>query len=250
VDVDTNTYPARAGDVLLLCSDGLTSMLTEDRIAEILRGAESLGAAADKLIDEANAAGGRDNITVVLFRLEEVGADAEVEDATMVGAPAPSVDSAPGTTATPAPEVTPPPPKPDDGDAATAAVRVPLARTQGRPSDLDRSGPSRRPRRFIKPVAILVTVLIVLALIGAGGYLASRQLYFIGTNSQGIVTIYRGFPYDLPAGIHLYETYYTSGVPASVVPADRRSSLLNHHLRSQSDASSLVRSLELGQLVR
>jgi hypothetical protein len=64
------------------------------------------------------------------------------------------------------------------------------------------------------------------------------------------VTIYRGFPYDLPAGIHLYETYYVSGVPASVVPAGRRSSLLNHHLRSQNDASSLVRTLELGQLAR
>ena len=83
--------------------------------------------------------------------------------------------------------------------------------------------------------------MIVLFLIGGGGYLATRQLYFIGTNSQGIVTIYRGLPYDLPAGIRLYETFYVSGVPASLVPADRRGALLNHHLRSQSDATKLVR---------
>ncbi len=66
--------------------------------------------------------------------------------------------------------------------------------------------------------------MIVLALIGAGGYLATRQLYFLGTNAQGIVTIYRGLPYDLPFGVPLYETYYVSGVPASLVPADRRGS--------------------------
>jgi PPM family protein phosphatase len=96
----------------------------------------------------------------------------------------------------------------------------------------------------------LIAILVVLFLIGGGGYLASRQLYFIGTNSQGIVTVYRGFPYELPAGLRLYETYYASGVPASTVPADRRSALLDHHLRSQKDATNLVKDLELGQLRR
>ena len=57
---------------------------------------------------------------------------------------------------------------------------------------------------------------MVLLLIGGGGYLATRQLYFIGTDPQGIVTIYRGLPYDLPAGIRLYETFYVSGVPGSL----------------------------------
>jgi protein phosphatase len=88
----------------------------------------------------------------------------------------------------------------------------------------------------------------VLGLVGAGGYLATRQLYFIGTNAQGIVTIYRGLPYDLPAGIHLYETFYVSGVPAALVPPGRRSNILNNDLRSESDATSLVHKLELGQL--
>ena len=64
------------------------------------------------------------------------------------------------------------------------------------------------------------------------------------------MTIYRGFPYDLPAGIHLYETFYVSGVPASVVPADRRAALFNHHLRSEADAQNLVHDLELGQLAK
>jgi protein phosphatase len=97
-------------------------------------------------------------------------------------------------------------------------------------------------------MAALAATLIVLGLVIGGGYLATRQLYFIGTNAQGIVTIYRGLPYDLPAGIHLYESFYVSGVPASLIPPDRRSALLNNNLRSQSDASDLVRRLELGKL--
>ncbi len=71
VPVDTWSYPARAGDVLLLCSDGLTSMVSDAQIAAILVAAPSLLAAADALTDEANEAGGRDNITVVLCRFEE-----------------------------------------------------------------------------------------------------------------------------------------------------------------------------------
>ncbi len=90
----------------------------------------------------------------------------------------------------------------------------------------------------------------MLALLAAGGYLATRQLYFLGTNQQGIVTIYRGLPYDLPAGLKLYETFYTSGVPAAELPVDRRGTLLNHHLRSETDAAKLMRSVELGQLTK
>ena len=76
----------RAGDVLLLCSDGLTSMISEERIAQVLGSAESLDEAADSLIEEANEAGGRDNITVVLFRLEEVeSADGASDQPTIVG---------------------------------------------------------------------------------------------------------------------------------------------------------------------
>ena len=113
---------------------------------------------------------------------------------------------------------------------------------------IERDRVARRPPRYAKPLAALIALVIVLVLIGAGGYLATRQLYFIGTNSQAIVTIYRGLPYDLPAGIHLYETFYVSGVPATLVPPDRRSNIFNNQLRSETDTTKLVRELELGQL--
>ena len=89
VEVDTWTYPARAGDVVLLCSDGLTSMISEERVKATLVEHDNLDEAGDALIREANEAGGRDNITVVLFRLEEIGADDAAGEETMVGVAVP-----------------------------------------------------------------------------------------------------------------------------------------------------------------
>jgi PPM family protein phosphatase len=235
VEVDTWTYPVRAGDVLLLCSDGLTSMISEEQLASVLQTHTDLSQAAQALINEANAAGGRDNITVVLFRLEEAAGGLAEEQPTAIALGAASVS---GTTddvpVAPAPEPPAPPPR---------APR--LARTQGRPEPEPRR---RRGDRFIKPVSALIAVVVVVFLVGGGGYLATRQLFFIGTNSQGIVTIYRGLPYDLPFGIKLYESFYVSGVPGSLVPPDRRSAFFNDHLRSQTSADNLVRDLELGKV--
>ncbi len=80
VEVDTYTHSGRDGDVYLLNSDGLTGMINEEQVAEILRDRESLEDAAEKLIAAANANGGKDNITVVLFRLGSDGEDEESGD--------------------------------------------------------------------------------------------------------------------------------------------------------------------------
>jgi PPM family protein phosphatase len=242
VEVDTFTYPVKAGDVLLLCSDGLTSMISEQDVARVLGSTEDLDEAGRALIQEANDAGGRDNITVVLFRLEEVGtgpADSDTGEQRTTIEPPPS---APPTSAGAAagPEVT--------GASAVAVAPGPAARIQPQGAKAESADPPGRGRRRVKLVAALVAIAAVLFLVGGGGYLATRQLYFIGTNSQGIVTIYRGLPYTLPAGVALYETYFESGVPASVVPPDRRKQIFNNDLRSQSDAVKLLRSIELGKV--
>ena len=57
------------GDCLLLCSDGLTNMLSDERILETVNSAESEEAACEKLVNDANEEGGKDNITVILFRM-------------------------------------------------------------------------------------------------------------------------------------------------------------------------------------
>ena len=259
VEVDTWTYPARAGDVVLLCSDGLTSMISEERVRETLAAHDNLDAAADALINEANEAGGRDNITVVLFRLEEAAdGDGVADQETMVGIAGFPRTPADGTTDPGAGQSAAERAEESRGSTAVAVAPPPTRPTVRRMSPSPPGAARRliprapvvqgRPPRFAKPVAALAATAIVVGLILSAGYLASRQLYFLGTNAQGIVTVYRGFPYDLPFGVPLYETYYVSGVPASVIPAPRRSELLNNDLRSQTNATSLVMDLEQGKI--
>ncbi len=66
---DVGLHESRAGDVLLLCSDGLTDMLDDAEIAAILEGGQSIETAADRLVAMANLHGGRDNVSVVVVRL-------------------------------------------------------------------------------------------------------------------------------------------------------------------------------------
>src|SRR3954470_19085429 len=68
VEVDTYTITGKPGDLYMLCSDGLTGMISDDEVSSILRGSETLEEAAEALIRAANQSGGKDNITVVMFR--------------------------------------------------------------------------------------------------------------------------------------------------------------------------------------
>src|SRR6202011_4070143 len=128
--------------------DGLTTMLSEEEIAAALRSHPRLRDAGEALIAAANEAGGRDNITVVLLRLEEVGAGSPQpldgaepdEHATMLGVPAV------------APPVTPRQPRLPDGRMSRAPVQG--AR-----------------RRRLRRAGALAAGLIVLALIASAGYL-------------------------------------------------------------------------------
>jgi protein phosphatase len=255
VEVDTRTYRAQAGDVLLLCSDGLTSMISEQLIAGILRGAEGLEGAGRELVDAANAAGGRDNITVVLFRLEEVPSGAAAAGA-----------AAPQTAALDQPTQVGDAVRAGDvrgavaaADPATAEQKLatPRAGAPGQPVELPAVVAARRRRaerehaplpRRVKVFAATVSILVVLIIVGVAGMFATRAVFFVGTNDNGMVTVYKGLPFDLPAGLKLYSEYSISGVPAEAVPPARRKELLDHTLRSQSDARDLVAQLEQGRL--
>jgi PPM family protein phosphatase len=244
VHVDGRTYSARDGDVFLLCSDGLTSMIGEEEVRGILAGAAALHDAGEALIDAANAAGGRDNITVVLFRVAEA-ADGRAGAGAGATSEQPRVHAAHGEQETGVIRAAEPAAARAAAGTAVRPRAEPSADPAPRPGGPDRQeeAPGRRRR-----LGALVVVLLVLLPLLVGGWLASRAVYFVGTNENGLVTLYRGLPYDLPAGLTLYETYYVSGVPAREVPPDRRETLLDHQLRSQDDASDLVRQLELGRL--
>jgi protein phosphatase len=71
VEFDVAAHDLRAGDTVLLCSDGLTNMLDDDAILEIVGGYDGhLDKTCDQLVDGANARGGRDNISAILLRYE------------------------------------------------------------------------------------------------------------------------------------------------------------------------------------
>jgi PPM family protein phosphatase len=240
VQVDTYTLAGRPGDLFLICSDGLTSMISDEELAAILRSSASLEEAAESLVRAANQSGGKDNITVVMFRLGEAAAEAPREDETIAGQLSATEVSQAAIDQNTEPQSAPVQRLADAAPDATIVAR------HGRPSA---AAPSRR-RRGARPrtVAKVLAVLAVVAGIGTGLYALSRQVYFVGTNDAGLVTLYRGVPYELPFGIDLYEEEYASGVPARAIPATRRERVLDHEWRGRGDAEDLLRTLERGQL--
>jgi PPM family protein phosphatase len=245
VEVDTYTLAGRDGDVFLICSDGLTSMISDDEVASILRSAGSLDEAADGLVRAANQSGGKDNITVILFRLgegEPAAGDMEVrsvpgDEDTIVG----EISAADVQAAAPVEE---PLAALHDAPADATIVRPPAPRTE---AEAPAAPAARRRHRGRRVVGAMVT-LLVLAAVLAGLYLLGRQVYFVGTNDAGLVTVYRGLPYELPLGVNLYEQEYASGMPARAIPDARRARVLDHEWRSREDAVDLVRALERGRL--
>jgi PPM family protein phosphatase len=93
VDVDTFTIETRPGDVFLLCSDGLSSMISDAEILGLVRSGDGdLEAALRGLVEAANTSGGDDNITVVAFEISERAADDPDRTKQMPVATAPAVD--------------------------------------------------------------------------------------------------------------------------------------------------------------
>jgi protein phosphatase len=224
VEVDLQTVPAQAGDVFLICSDGLTTMLGDEQIGRLLARATSMQSAVRALVDEANRAGGRDNITVVAFRLGDASAPAPAasdEGATLIGS---SAEEA-GLTAT---EVR--------RRAAAEAARK-------RREQLD----SKPRHRGLRTAAKLLLGLLLIAAVAFGAWYGNRQIWFLGTDDAGRVALYRGAPYELPFGMKLYDERYATPIQTESLPAKRRDAVTGHDLRSREDAVSLVEDIQKSQ---
>ncbi|MGB7587199.1 MAG: Stp1/IreP family PP2C-type Ser/Thr phosphatase [Solirubrobacterales bacterium] len=222
VEVDVQTVSADAGDVFLLCSDGLTTMIDDERIRGVLATSASMTEAVGTLVDEANRAGGRDNITALAFRLEDAAAPQRApEHPTLVGSAAEEA----GLTAT---EVR----RRLAGDAARQR-REELARKP-------------KPRR-LRTAAKALLAIVLLAALAFGAWYGNRQVWFLGTDQGGRVALYRGLPYDLPFGIELYQERYATPIQTGSLPRRRREAVTGHGLRSRGDAVSLIEDIERSQ---
>jgi PPM family protein phosphatase len=211
VQVDERQYELRSGDVILLCTDGLYAEIGEPRIAEIIAGAATLAEAADGLVAAANAAGGSDNITVVLARVDGDRAAAaadgvtEAEDESESTAQFPAIGAGEPAAG--------PPPLTVTGRPHGQGVVSPPGKQSRRPQVLERV-PRRRSRRL--PIAIGALV-IVGGAAATAAYVGSRT-YFVDAAHDGSVTVFHGLPFSA-LGLDLFSRWQDTGLAAEAVRA-------------------------------
>jgi protein phosphatase len=257
VEVDKIDIPVQAGDRILLCSDGLHSMVDEPTIAQVLQQEHDPQRAAEQLVAKANEAGGLDNITVVIMDF----ADGEgFEGATWV-------PPAPPDGATRESEMPPDLAGPD----ITAAHQIPAAVAAGTATaEGDAQAPpmpastgaedapaypggpehaeafpepgKHRGRRTGRRLAIWIAALVaVLALVAVGTRLYLDSQYFVGVE-DGRVAVFRGLP-TKTAGVKMFGLVRLTDIPATAAVACPQWRPLLHDgdtASSEQDADKIV----------
>jgi PPM family protein phosphatase len=221
VDVDTSILPIEAGDRILLCSDGLSDMVSETVISEIL--AESQDdpeRAARVLLSAALDAGGNDNITIVVVDVKEQPAS-EVRERS---------ESRSGGTLAPG--------------YSGQGVEAPSTPPRARPRRSTRAARRKRSRGFRRALAKLVRGLaIVLVLVAAltPVYLWGSSRYFFEFDA-GEVVAYQGLPYA-PFGIELNQEWRRPGLTESQIKDPYQKPIENHKLYTRDQAEQVLEDL-------
>jgi serine/threonine protein phosphatase PrpC len=181
VEVDDETLVVQPGDRLMLCTDGLTSMVRGDEIERILRDARSPAEAAEQLVRAANRAGGADNTTVVVLDLLE--------------------DDQPGT----------------GSSAVTGSVKTETAGSEPSAGPLPQERGRTRARRRLPWARIglwtgIVAVVAIAALLGLRMYVDTQ--WYVGV-SNGHVAVFRGIPTEV-GGFRLHHVVVETDISAAV----------------------------------
>lgn len=186
---DMSVREARAGDRWLLCSDGLSGVVSADTLAQTMREVADIDACADQLVQLALRGGAPDNVTVVLGDVVEVD--------TLPDGAAPSTTShVVGAAALDRNRPT----MGGTGAAARAAEHAARAREEqaeaAPPADRVEHEEDEDERPGRRRVLALVAVVLVLAVVGVAGWLGYRwtqDQYYVG-DADGAVAVYRGIP--------------------------------------------------------
>jgi PPM family protein phosphatase len=216
-EIDTNVFDTAPGDRWMICSDGLSSYVSDEKMEHVLATYPSAQEAAEKLVKESLDAGAPDNVTVVLVDIDETNDSAHVPPLTVGSAASPlSFDS----------------------DSARRALRLPtlllhpLKATQPDPShfepesddyldELIKEDKARGRRRRATWLISIVIVLLAVASAIVVGYNWTQTHYYIG-NDGGYVTIYRGVQQDV-GPIHLSRVYEKTSIALADLPSFNRS---------------------------
>jgi len=166
VAVDVFSHDVKPGDRFLLCSDGLVDEVTDTQIASVLSAQTSPTEAARELVATANDLGGRDNITVVIVDVLPVGAEATSD-----------VQSSPGITTS---------------DEAMSVASVTAAADSTDSSDFPPPQmPPKKRHTFAYALSAAFLVFALLTTVTIVGVYA-RSGYFVSTDKDSVITIYRG----------------------------------------------------------
>jgi PPM family protein phosphatase len=241
---DLSVTDAQAGDRLMLCSDGLSGVVSFETLEAALTEYPDPRQAAETLVQLALRGGGPDNITCIVADIIDdnfhgrnstqaetqylnmpttVGAAADAGPGALpaYGSPPPNTNS-PSTTQT---QVSvPTDDSPPDTPAGRAARIRREPRHQAAGTGMEASDPDpRSPRRWVKPTAGLGAVVLLLGGVAAGGYYWSQRQFYVAV-SGGQVAIYQGINFSL-VGLRLSHVVSTdppvavSGLP---IPSQSR----------------------------
>jgi protein phosphatase len=180
VEPDLSMREARIGDRYLLCSDGLSGVVSFETLRDTLAAAKDPTKTCEMLVQLALRSGAPDNVTCIVADVIEAG-----------GSPSDTVPSVVGAASTRRQ------PRPATGQGASPAERAAELTAPQRPA-ADDEEPSRGRKRF-RRLRLAATAVVLVAVLAGGAYGAYRwsQLQFFVGQDAGAVAIYRGLPQDL-----------------------------------------------------
>jgi serine/threonine protein phosphatase PrpC len=238
-EIDTTVFDVLPGDRWLLCSDGLSSYVSDDKISQVLTLQTAVKDAADRLVKESLDQGAPDNVTVVIVDIDDTGESAS-SPVIVVGSAAVPLTF--------------------EGESGRRPLRLPtlllhpLKSTQAREdahfepeSDeyLDELILEDRRRARRRRITWLVGVVVIAALIVTAlvvGYRWSQSLFYVGADGQ-TVAIYRGIQQDL-GPISLHSIYSETSVQLADLPSYTRKTVEDTISASDlADAKAIIKRL-------
>lgn len=217
--IDTTEVPAIPGERWLLCSDGLTGVLNDAEVRDLLAADAGPEAISARLVDRGLAGGGPDNITVIV--VDVAGEDGEARS-DFVGSAAtkrkfPAVRS--GETGSS------PRPKTRTVPVSTSEFPLPTTSPKSRVgTEPERSGLSVRARRRLRAGIISLLVLVLLAAAVFGAYSWTQTRFYLGVSGSH-VAVFQGIPATL-GGLALSRVYLDSDVRVASLPAYEKSQVI------------------------
>jgi serine/threonine protein phosphatase PrpC len=250
---DLSVHEAQAGDRYLLCSDGLSGVVSDETLRDSLANIGDPDACARQLIDLAIRGGGPDNITCIIADVVDSGA-VPAQQPVLAGAAANGTDPRsvlPGTnpfavasgqvgvTSTmgvmggaprqPAARTAPQPVLTDDNAPVRTAERASPDGDQGQRRGHRASRPAKARRGRRRWPIVTTSLVVLLAVIVGGGYFTwhyTQTQYYIAADKNGEVIIYRGINQSV-LGISLSHPYAQTGIPLNKVPPEFQPALAN-----------------------